>query len=89
MREWLISGEDVRLNSGRNCAFHAPAHRAILLPEAERAAVPPSTEEAPGIDALPAILLPLAGPEEFDLDVGCKRPQKVIPANASQHYIGP
>lgn len=25
--------------------------------------------EAPGINALPAILLPLAGPEDFDLDV--------------------
>jgi hypothetical protein len=24
---------------------------------------------APGIDALPYILLPLAGPEEYDLDV--------------------
>lgn len=46
----------------------------MLLPETERAAVPPSTEEAPGIDALPAILLPLVGPEEFDLDVGCERP---------------
>jgi len=87
VREWFISGEDVRLNSGRNCAFHAPAHRAILLPETERAAVPPSTKEAPGIDALPAILLPLTGPEEFDLDVRCERPWKVIPANVSQLTI--
>lgn len=30
--------------------------------------VPPSTQNAPGMDVLPAILLPLAGPEEFDLD---------------------
>jgi len=30
--------------------------------------VPPSNIPAPGIDALPHILLPLAGPEEFDLD---------------------
>jgi hypothetical protein len=30
--------------------------------------VPPSNLLAPGIDALPRILLPLAGPEEFDLD---------------------
>ena len=42
----------------------------MLLPEAERVAVAPSTKEAPGIDTLPAILLPLAGPEEFCLDVG-------------------
>lgn len=42
----------------------------MLLPETERAAVPPSTKEASGIDVLPAVLLPLAGPEEFDLDVG-------------------
>jgi len=60
--------------SSRNCAFHASAHKAILLPETERAAVPPSTKEAPGIEALPAILLPLAGPEEFDLDVLDKLP---------------
>ena len=46
----------------------------MFLPETERASVPPSTKEAPGIDALPAILLPLAGPEEFDVDVGCERP---------------
>ena len=42
----------------------------MLLPEAERVAVAPSSKEAPGIDTLPAILLPLAGPEEFCLDVG-------------------
>ena len=30
--------------------------------------VPPSSLPAPGIDALQHILLPLAGPEEFDLD---------------------
>jgi len=42
----------------------------MLSPDTERAAVPPSTKEAPGIDTLPAVLLPLAVPEEFDLDVG-------------------
>lgn len=42
----------------------------MLLPEVEIVAVTPSTKEAPGIDALPAILLPLAGPEEIGLDVG-------------------
>ncbi|KAF9649195.1 DUF383-domain-containing protein [Thelephora ganbajun] len=52
----------------KNCAFHAPAHSAMLLPETEQVAVSPSTKEAPGIDTLPAILLPLVGPEGFDLD---------------------
>lgn len=31
--------------------------------------VPPSKKEASGIEALPYLLLPLAGPEEFDLEV--------------------
>ncbi|PPQ97870.1 hypothetical protein CVT26_013039 [Gymnopilus dilepis] len=52
----------------KNCAFNAPAHKAILSPESVQVAVPPSTVTAPGIDALPYILLPLAGPEEFDLE---------------------
>ncbi|KAI6001225.1 hypothetical protein EDD15DRAFT_2385862 [Pisolithus albus] len=52
----------------KNCAFHAPAHKAILSPETDLAPVPPSTVAAPGIDALPYILLPLAGPEELDLE---------------------
>ncbi|KAG1738879.1 uncharacterized protein EDB91DRAFT_1137061 [Suillus paluster] len=52
----------------KNCAFHAQAHRAILSPDTEAIIVPPSTVSAPGIDALPSILLPLAGPEELDLD---------------------
>ncbi|KAI6014064.1 hypothetical protein BKA83DRAFT_4353645 [Pisolithus microcarpus] len=52
----------------KNCAFHAPAHKAMLSPETDLAPVPPSTVAAPGIDALPYILLPLAGPEELDLE---------------------
>ncbi|KAF7430494.1 hypothetical protein PC9H_006202 [Pleurotus ostreatus] len=52
----------------KNCAFHVPGHRAFLSPEDTLIKVPPSTIEAPGIDALPYLLLPLAGPEEFDLD---------------------
>ncbi|KAI6044448.1 hypothetical protein EDC04DRAFT_2642640 [Pisolithus marmoratus] len=52
----------------KNCAFHAPAHKAILSPETDLTPVPPSTVTAPGIDALPYILLPLAGPEELDLE---------------------
>ena len=34
----------------------------------------PSKLQAPGIDALPSILLPLAGPEEFDLEDQEKMP---------------
>ncbi|KAH0836459.1 hypothetical protein J3R83DRAFT_8067 [Lanmaoa asiatica] len=52
----------------KNCAFHAPAHQAILSPDTDKVAVSPSTTLAPGIDALPYILLPLAGPEELDLE---------------------
>ncbi|KAJ6568368.1 hypothetical protein DFH09DRAFT_1080741 [Mycena vulgaris] len=52
----------------KNCVFHAPGHQAILSPDSTSVSVPPSTSVAPGIDALPYILLPLAGPEEFDLE---------------------
>nr|GAT51388.1 predicted protein [Mycena chlorophos] len=52
----------------KNCAFHAPAHKAILSPESESIAVASSSSVGPGIDALPYILLPLAGPEELDLE---------------------
>ena len=37
--------------------------------------VPPSNSPAPGIDALPYILLPLAGPEEFDLEAQEQLPE--------------
>ncbi|KAJ8095027.1 Protein hgh1 [Marasmius tenuissimus] len=52
----------------KNCSFNARAHKAILSPETERVAVSGSPTIAPGVGALPYILLPLAGPEEFDLD---------------------
>ncbi|KAJ7173474.1 hypothetical protein C8R46DRAFT_115733 [Mycena filopes] len=52
----------------KNCAFHAPGHKAILSPDSEDVSVPPSAAVAPGTDALPYLLLPLAGPEEFDLE---------------------
>lgn len=52
----------------RNCSFNARAHRAILSPETDQVAVRPSKTAAPGIDALPYLLLPLAGPEEFELE---------------------
>jgi hypothetical protein len=56
-------------NPRRNCAFSKQAHLAMLSPEAARVAVPPAQLTAPGMDCLPYILLPLAGPEEFDLEV--------------------
>ncbi|THV00654.1 DUF383-domain-containing protein [Dendrothele bispora CBS 962.96] len=48
-----------------NCAFHARGHRAMLNTEDVRVCVPPSKVEAPGIEILSYILLPLAGPEEY------------------------
>ena len=52
----------------RNCTFYTQGHQAILTSESQTVLVPPSTLPAPGIDALQHILLPLAGPEEFDLE---------------------
>lgn len=59
----------------------------MLTPETELVTVPPSTKEAPGIDALPAILLPLVGPEEFDLNVCCERSRKEPPADTLQSML--
>ncbi|KAG6900626.1 hypothetical protein C0993_007300 [Termitomyces sp. T159_Od127] len=59
----------------KNCAFHAPGHKAMLSPETDKVAVPPSTTLARGVDALPYILLPLAGPEEFELEDQEKLPE--------------
>lgn len=63
------------LPANRNCAFFTQGHQAILTPESETATVPPSDLQAPGIDALQYILLPLAGPEEFDLDTQEQLPE--------------
>ncbi|KAF8315432.1 DUF383-domain-containing protein [Clavulina sp. PMI_390] len=55
----------------RNCAFSTAAHKAMLASDREMVRLvtaPAGNPEAPGINALPAILLPLTGPEEFDLD---------------------
>jgi len=52
----------------KNCAFHVPAHRAILSSSDEKHVIPPATVAAPAINALVPIMLPLAGPEEFDLE---------------------
>jgi hypothetical protein len=53
----------------RNCSFYAAGHRAILSPDSVVVSISPSKTTAPGIDALSYILLPLAGPDEFDLEV--------------------
>lgn len=58
-----------RLIGLRNCAFQKEGHIAMLSPDSAQVSVPPLGLEAPGIDMLPYLLLPLAGPEEFDLDV--------------------
>ncbi|KAI0825747.1 DUF383-domain-containing protein, partial [Irpex lacteus] len=52
----------------KNCAFKKEAHKAILSPDTEKVSTPPSNIEAPGVNMLPYLLLPLAGPEEYDLD---------------------
>lgn len=59
----------------RNCSFYTQGHQGILTPDSETVVVPPSNLPAPGIDALQHILLPLAGPEEFDLDAQEQLPE--------------
>ncbi|KAH9004594.1 DUF383-domain-containing protein [Lactarius hatsudake] len=59
----------------KNCAFYTQGHQAILTPESDSVIVPPSDLRAPGIDALQYVLLPLAGPEEFDLDTQEQLPE--------------
>ncbi|KAE9390438.1 DUF383-domain-containing protein [Gymnopus androsaceus JB14] len=59
----------------KNFSFNARAHRALLTPEATSVSIPPSKATAPGVGALPYLLLPLAGPEELDLDVQEKLPE--------------
>ena len=45
----------------------------MLSPESEKVAVPPSEAKAPGMDMLTYLLLPLAGPEDYDLEVSTSR----------------
>ncbi|TRM65418.1 hypothetical protein BD626DRAFT_398869 [Schizophyllum amplum] len=60
----------------KNCAFFVPAHRAMLAGETAlvmahkfaKSANEPARLRAPGIDVLVPLLLPLAGPEEMDLE---------------------
>ncbi|CAE6402487.1 unnamed protein product [Rhizoctonia solani] len=61
----------------KNCAFHTPAHMAMLKPEDEMVTIPPSNEEGKGMNLLSFLLLPLAGPEEFDLEDVDKLPASV------------
>lgn len=67
----------------KNCAFHAASHKAMLSAESDSVAVPPSEITAPGVDVLAAILLPLAGPEELDLEEQEKLPDalQLLPPN--------
>lgn len=41
----------------------------MLLSDEEKIAIPLADAEAPGIGVLAYLLLPLAGPEEYDLEV--------------------
>ena len=50
----------------RNCCFDTEAHRALLTSETQ---IADTRKNAPGINILPSVLLPLAGPEEYDLEV--------------------
>ncbi|KAF8738707.1 AICARFT/IMPCHase bienzyme, partial [Rhizoctonia solani] len=61
----------------KNCAFHAPAHMAMLKSDDEMVTVPPSNEEGKGMNLLLFLLLPLAGPEEFDLEDMDKLPASI------------
>ncbi|KAJ4470174.1 DUF383-domain-containing protein [Lentinula aciculospora] len=57
----------------KNFAFNARAHRALLTPSTTLVSIPSGSPS--GIDALPYLLLPLAGPEELDLDVQEQLPE--------------
>jgi len=53
----------------RNCSFVQEAHRVLLSPESELNTLSFAEGPVAGVDVLPRILLPLAGPEEFELEV--------------------
>lgn len=50
-----------------------------MSPDTDEVAVPPSITVASGIDALPYILLPLAGSEELDLEVSSRHVGNITP----------
>ena len=54
----------------------------MLLAESELVSVPPSTVVAPAINVLPYILLPLAGPEELDLEVNSSNGISGMPSHS-------
>ncbi|KAG8954878.1 hypothetical protein FRC04_010361 [Tulasnella sp. 424] len=71
------ASEDPNASTKRKAPLHflasvfanlSTAHRALLASESDSVAVTPSTTAAPGMNILPAVLLPLAGPEELDPD---------------------
>ncbi|CAG7851745.1 SubName: Full=Uncharacterized protein {ECO:0000313/EMBL:CCA71655.1} [Serendipita indica DSM 11827] len=51
----------------KNCAFIQEAHKALLSSDKEVFRLT-FADEVPGLNVLPRILLPLAGPEEFELE---------------------
>jgi hypothetical protein len=53
----------------KNCAFVQEAHRLLMSPEEELFTVSFSNKPVAGLNILPSTLLPLAGPEEFELEV--------------------
>lgn len=54
----------------KNCAFDTSNHEILLLSEKSTIREDACGENTPtGVNVLPAVLLPLAGPEELDLDV--------------------
>ncbi|KIM33022.1 hypothetical protein M408DRAFT_326691 [Serendipita vermifera MAFF 305830] len=52
----------------KNCAFIQEAHKMMLSSEKETFPLSFVDKPVPGLDILPRILLPLAGPEEFELE---------------------
>jgi hypothetical protein len=65
----MMEDNELMFTLSRNCAFQHSAHPALLAAETQVVAIQPGDPTAVGIDVLPRILLPLAGPEEFDLEV--------------------
>ncbi|KAG8696292.1 hypothetical protein FRC09_008604 [Ceratobasidium sp. 395] len=61
----------------KNCAFHTPAHIALLRPEDDMVTIPPNSDRARGMNLLSFLLLPLTGPEEFDLEDIDKLPSSI------------
>lgn len=52
----------------KNCSFVQEAHKLLMSPEEELFTLSFSSKPVAGLNILPSILLPLAGPEEFELE---------------------